>query len=742
MSRNLAPSVEVEDIAPRASRDWRFVPAARFGQYAQSWQSLLSRRPSNPVIDAAFVETLITVFGSGKEVLAMCGEPDDLCAMGLLTRCRPGSWETFQPSQHPLSAWVHRPDVSYEGMMSSLMKALPGMPLILSITQKDPDIHPRPEESACLRTLDYVRTAKIVVDRPFEEYWSARDHNVRRQVERRAKRLRQQGIAAHLDEIRDAEAVVEAIAEFGRIESAGWKGRSGTAIHSDNPQGAFYTTLFRTFCRRGGGVVYRYRFNDATVAMELCIESGGTLVMLKTTYDEAQRVYAPGMLMRHEIFERAFASGYIKKIEFLGALQLWQEKWCDEVRTLYHVNYYRWPWLVPLQRLRSAWRPREDGEPLRGEARAQVAIYEDLSALPERYEAVFRKAGQLSLFHTLPWYGNFARTVLAPDERLRIYAVEGASKKARGVLMMRHGERRRSALSPFVLTGLSNYYSSLFGPIIDPEDKDIPGTLRAIAATIAADSARWDVIDLHPLALDDAMFPQLVRAFRSAGFLAHPYFCFGNWYLKVNGQCFQEYIQGRPSRISKTGQRRRRKLERSGRFRFRLHTGVEDLESALADYNTVYRSSWKPSEPYPDFIGGLMRVCAAQGWLRLGIVYLDGQPAATQLWTVVHRTASIFKLAYDERYAKDSLGTVLSSLLMEHVIDVDKVQIVDYLTGDDPYKRDWMCHRRQRCGIVAFNPRSVHGLLAAAKHQAGQTVKRVAGLMRSQSVEGCHEART
>ena len=80
---------------------------------------------------------------------------------------------------------------------------------------------------------------------------------------------------------------------------------------------------------------------------------------------------------------------------------------------------------------------------------------------------------------------------------------------------------------------------------------------------------------------------------------------------------------------------------------------------------------------------------------------------------------------YDERFAKDSVGTVLSILLMEHVIEVDKVKEVDYLTGDDPYKRDWMSHRRERWGIMAFNPRTLHGLLAAARHKGGHAARRL-----------------
>lgn len=61
---------------------------------------------------------------------------------------------------------------------------------------------------------------------------------------------------------------------------------------------------------------------------------------------------------------------------------------------------------------------------------------------------------------------------------------------------------------------------------------------------------------------------------------------------------------------------------------------------------------------------------------------------------------------------------------MEHVIDVDRVREVDYLTGDDAYKKDWMSHRRERWGIIAMNPRTPHGLITATGHTLRRTVKK------------------
>jgi CelD/BcsL family acetyltransferase involved in cellulose biosynthesis len=347
-----------------------------------------------------------------------------------------------------------------------------------------------------------------------------------------------------------------------------------------------------------------------------------------------------------------------------------------------------------------------------------LQVYEALEALPGDFRPLFAKAGRQSVFHTWTWYANFVESVLPPGGRLRIYTLR-SSGQPRAALVTQHAAPRPFSVRK--LMSLSNYYSSLFGPVVDPDDPELESLVAALAGAIARDRWRWDEIYLNPLATEAQGFEALLRALRRQGFLVDRFFSFGNWYVPVGSQTFEQFVQGRP----RTGARQRKKLLPSPRFRFSLVTRPQDVEPAMADYERVYRSSWKTGEPYPGFMPGLARRCAEQGWLRLGIAYLDGEPAAAQLWIVADGTASIFKVAYDQRFAKESVGTLLTSLLMEHVMDRDKVAVVDYLTGDDSYKKDWMSHRRERWGIVAFNPRTVRGLLCAARHFGGRAARRL-----------------
>lgn len=356
----------------------------------------------------------------------------------------------------------------------------------------------------------------------------------------------------------------------------------------------------------------------------------------------------------------------------------------------------------------------------------RIRVYQSFDDLPEPYEKMFSDAaGSTGVFSSLAWFRNFESTVLDRNDQLHIYSVEAESQHGMPVMTLpmccqvsalRHTGPRK-------LNAVANYYTPLFTPLSIGSDDCLQKNLDLLAKAIAADRPRWDVVDLHPLDAGSNLLNATVTALRRVGMTAESYFCFGNWYLEVNNRSYSEYFDSLPSRLRNTLKRKSSRLENSGRLRMEIVTNEVRLAEAITAFETVYNSSWKKPEPYPQFIPGLIRICARRGWLRLGLAYIDGQPAAAQLWIVSDSVASIYKLAYDERFASLSVGSLLTSRLMHHVLDVDGVREVDFLSGDDQYKQDWMSHRRERRGIIAFNLRTVRGVLAATRHLGGRIRK-------------------
>ena len=171
------------------------------------------------------------------------------------------------------------------------------------------------------------------------------------------------------------------------------------------------------------------------------------------------------------------------------------------------------------------------------------------------------------------------------------------------------------------------------------------------------------------------------------------------------------------------------KLEIGDKGELIAHTGNGPVsQRMLADYQSVYASSWKQAEPHADFIPGLISLCARKGWLRMGVARLQGRAIAVQLWMVAQGKVEIYKLAYDEAYKAYSPGTLLTQLLMQHVFEQDAAVEIDYLIGDDDYKRGWMSQRRERWGIIAFNPRTLGGLVGWSREAIGRQVRRIKAL--------------
>ncbi len=254
---------------------------------------------------------------------------------------------------------------------------------------------------------------------------------------------------------------------------------------------------------------------------------------------------------------------------------------------------------------------------------------------------------------------------------------------------------------------LSTFYTSIYSPVVCSAT---PEELFIALFQHLARVKKLSAITLSPMDNSSPLFSLVHTALARAGWKGiHSYFCFGNWIHELGGASYLAYLATRPSRVSNTITRRTRHFLNANRGQLRIVLGGEFLEDAITQFIAVYNSSWKREEPYPEFIPHLLRLSAGRGWLRLGIASYDNKPVASQVWLVSEGTAYIFKLAYHEDFKQLSPGTVLTAFMMEHVIEKDGVSRIDYLTGDDDYKKNWMSVRRERHGIAAYNPRTLHG---------------------------------
>lgn len=326
---------------------WHLHPASSFDALAARWDELHAAGPAAPMLAPAFVSALLAGFGSGSELLAL-GEADgQLCAAAVLAPQGPGRWATFQPAQAPVGLWLQRPGLDADALLPTLLRALPGCALVLGLTQCDPLLATRPRDGDRARSLDYIATARIDVESSFDAYWQARGKNLRNNLKKQRNRLAADGVAPRLEIVTAERDMAAAVADYGRLESAGWKVRGGSAVQADNEQGRFYRAMLEAFAGQDGARVYRYWFGEQLVAMDLCILERDCIVILKTAYDESVPAsLSPALLMREEAVRGLFGEGRFARIEFYGRVMEWHTRWTAAVRTLYHLNHYRWPLLT------------------------------------------------------------------------------------------------------------------------------------------------------------------------------------------------------------------------------------------------------------------------------------------------------------------------------------------------------------------------------------------------------------
>jgi CelD/BcsL family acetyltransferase involved in cellulose biosynthesis len=334
--------------------NWQFYPATEFERHAAAWDDLQRRSTDTPFLESAFLLPLLQVYGNGSERIAFCsddsgGKRQAAGGFSAATIVRPlgrGRWETFQPSQLPLGPVVADPGADLAALARTLLRQLPGLALSVGLTQLDPRLHPRPATRPALRLQDYVSTSFIDVQGSFDDYWEARGKNLRQNTRKLRNRLQAEGVPLRLEIVSAPDEVDAALAHYGALESAGWKAQSGTAIGAANEQGRFYSAMLKRFCALGRGRIVRYWMGEQVAAMDLCIDNGPLVVILKTAYDETLKQHSPSVLMRQDEFKNWWDEGRYRRIEFYGKTMEWHTRWTGDERLLYHATTYRWAWIA------------------------------------------------------------------------------------------------------------------------------------------------------------------------------------------------------------------------------------------------------------------------------------------------------------------------------------------------------------------------------------------------------------
>jgi CelD/BcsL family acetyltransferase involved in cellulose biosynthesis len=340
-----------------------------------------------------------------------------------------------------------------------------------------------------------------------------------------------------------------------------------------------------------------------------------------------------------------------------------------------------------------------------------VETFAAVAALPCGALTLLDRAG--GVFSSRAWWQVVQSHAIPVGAEAVFVAIRSSHEIVALLPMLRIGGRLQSLTTPY-----SCEYTPLFGAGL------AAATRIAAVASFARFCRPTGLLRLDAIPAEWTDLADLEAGARQAGLRPIRFGHFANWYEDVAGLDWAAYLQRRSGALRETIRRRSRRAAARGDARFDLFISPLQMDRAVEIFESVYRRSWKDAEPYPTFNAALMRAMANEGSLRLGVWSIGAEPVAVQFWVVKGAVAIVLKLAHDEAYKAHSPGTVLTALMLRHLLDNEHVGLIDFGRGDDAYKQGWATQRRQRIGLLLAHPWCLSGAAALLRHTAGRLLRR------------------
>jgi CelD/BcsL family acetyltransferase involved in cellulose biosynthesis len=318
MNRSATPSVRVDWVPPTAA-------------FTEEWGALADRLGAPPWSHPQWFSLWGEAFGVEWQALTVRRDGRLVGVVPLVARGRaleaPTNWHT--PAFSPVAEQADLPDVA--------LAALGGRAAWLSlgfVEAGDPAIdvlrRAAAETGSRLLTRPLEHSPYLDVDGDWNVYEQSLDGKLLREIRRRRRGLEASGRLT-FDVESGGERLADLLDEGFAVEAAGWKGERGSAIASRAETESFYRSLAAWAAERGWLRIALLRIDGRAIAFDFCIEQGGVHYLLKTGFEPAQRRFAPGIVLRYLMLERAFAAP-LRRYEFLGANDAWKLRWTQSTR--------------------------------------------------------------------------------------------------------------------------------------------------------------------------------------------------------------------------------------------------------------------------------------------------------------------------------------------------------------------------------------------------------------------------
>jgi CelD/BcsL family acetyltransferase involved in cellulose biosynthesis len=362
-----------------------------------------------------------------------------------------------------------------------------------------------------------------------------------------------------------------------------------------------------------------------------------------------------------------------------------------------------------------------------------IVSFEEFCSLRERWNEVLMSSSSDCAFLTHEWLSTWWKH-LADQRQLSILV---ASDQGRIVGMLPVAERRAqlARMMPRVLEFLG---SGLIGS--DYLDAIIEGGFEeeVTAAFAQHVHARGLMLQLSQVRSGSAAVMRLANRLRSSGWRAAESKLNICPYIDLNGLNWQTFLSGLGSNIRKNLNRYLRLLPSNFEMNVDCVREAERAEAALTTVIELHEKRWRAagtSEAFQtpavvEFHREFVRLAAENGWLRLLILSLNGQPVASLYGLFYGRKFYFYQSGFDPAFSKHSVGVATMGLSIKTAIEEGALEY-DFLHGNEEYKFHWATATRDIARVELYPThargrlyRHAIGLNRAARRMARRVLKK------------------
>jgi CelD/BcsL family acetyltransferase involved in cellulose biosynthesis len=273
---------------------------------------------------------------------------------------------------------------------------------------------------------------------------------------------------------------------------------------------------------------------------------------------------------------------------------------------------------------------------------------------------------------------------------------------------------------------IGNLYSPIQTFLFQETDSELKEkNVDSVLKFLCQMNQRWDVIDLQSVPVENGTFNLLQKAVSKIDFRTVENTCFYNWYTDGISYTSALYFKNRSRNLRASIKKNFKKAKDTGSLKFNILMNNNDLHKHIDLYFGVYQKSWKQREGLgPDFLSEWIKITSQRGWLRFGIVSLNDSPISAGFAVVCNRHVYLQKSSYDKNYSSFGPGSIWLSEMIKYAIDNDSVSEIDFLKGNEEYKKLWAEKIRERKGIYIFNNNLKGKILYLLMHSILPTINK------------------